>query len=61
MDCTPGDANKNQEFEGNTIAKACRFDRGDLGPCSSGNYGYDTGKPCVLVKVNRVRELYRPI
>ena len=26
------------------------------GPCTAeNNYGYDTGKPCILVKLNKVR------
>ncbi|XP_037982115.1 sodium/potassium-transporting ATPase subunit beta-2 isoform X2 [Motacilla alba alba] len=38
--------------------RACRFERSRLGPCAGlgphGDYGYGSGRPCVLVKVNRV-------
>ncbi|TRZ09117.1 hypothetical protein HGM15179_017990 [Zosterops borbonicus] len=38
--------------------RACRFNRSLLGPCAGlgphGDYGYASGQPCVLVKVNRV-------
>ncbi|RMC22901.1 hypothetical protein DUI87_00087 [Hirundo rustica rustica] len=38
--------------------RACRFNRSLLGPCAGlgahGDYGYGSGQPCVLVKVNRV-------
>uniref|UniRef100_A0A6I8P3W8 Sodium/potassium-transporting ATPase subunit beta n=1 Tax=Ornithorhynchus anatinus TaxID=9258 RepID=A0A6I8P3W8_ORNAN len=37
--------------------KACRFNQTLLGPCSGisdGSFGYSTGAPCVLVKMNRV-------
>ncbi|XP_039551634.1 sodium/potassium-transporting ATPase subunit beta-2-like, partial [Passer montanus] len=38
--------------------RACRFERSRLGPCAGlgarGDFGYASGRPCVLVKVNRV-------
>ena len=38
--------------------KSCRFNLSSLGECSNlvegTNYGYADGKPCILVKVNRV-------
>lgn len=37
--------------------KACRFKRGSLSLCSGlsdTNFGYSEGKPCVLLKMNRV-------
>jgi len=34
--------------------KVCRISTEDLGACGKGDYGYGEGKPCVLVKLNRV-------
>lgn len=35
--------------------KVCRFDLKDLVPCNWQNdYGYDEGRPCVLLKLNKV-------
>lgn len=35
--------------------KACEFKLDQLGPCSEANqFGYNEGKPCVLIKLNRV-------
>ena len=30
------------------------FDVNSLGPCGSGNYGYDTSSPCVWIRLNKV-------
>ncbi|XP_038599221.1 sodium/potassium-transporting ATPase subunit beta-3 [Tachyglossus aculeatus] len=53
MDCPIGVL-----FEQNSSPKrACRFNRTLLGPCSGisdGSFGYSTGAPCVLVKMNRI-------
>lgn len=38
--------------------KACQFKRSWLGECSGlhdPNYGYSLGKPCILLRMNRVR------
>ena len=44
------------------VRKACRFSRTLLGPCSGledAQFGFDQGKPCVIVKLNRIVN-YRP-
>lgn len=30
------------------------FDKKDLGPCKGGNFGFDEGKPCILLKLNKI-------
>ncbi|XP_072295633.1 sodium/potassium-transporting ATPase subunit beta-1a [Eucyclogobius newberryi] len=46
------------------VRKACRFSRSLLGPCSGEgetepSYGFKEGKPCLIVKLNRIVN-YRP-
>lgn len=36
------------------ITEFCKFKTSDLGTCSSGNYGFDEGKPCVFLKLNKI-------
>lgn len=42
--------------------EACRFKRDVLSLCSGlsdTNFGYSEGKPCVLLKMNRVKPIFR--
>lgn len=42
----------------NDPKKVCRFDLNSLGPCNkTNNFGYPDDKPCVILKLNRVRFL----
>lgn len=55
-DCSPGEYTLREEGEG-LSQKACRFRRALLSFCSGlsdTNFGYHEGKPCVLLKMNRV-------
>lgn len=45
------------------MKEACRFKRDVLSLCSGlsdTNFGYSEGKPCVLLKMNRVKAISRP-
>ncbi|XP_053740270.1 sodium/potassium-transporting ATPase subunit beta-3a [Synchiropus splendidus] len=55
-DCTPGEYYM-QEDKAEKIKKVCRFRRSSLNLCSGlsdTNFGYSEGKPCVLLKMNRI-------
>ncbi|XP_054029003.1 sodium/potassium-transporting ATPase subunit beta-2 isoform X4 [Dryobates pubescens] len=60
--CVPGRYNEQpDDAVPNYPKRACRFNRSALGACSGlghagadWDYGYGSGRPCVLVKVNRV-------
>uniref|UniRef100_A0A8D0G2D2 Sodium/potassium-transporting ATPase subunit beta n=1 Tax=Strix occidentalis caurina TaxID=311401 RepID=A0A8D0G2D2_STROC len=57
--CVPGRYNEQpDDAVPNYPKRACRFNRSLLGPCAglapADDYGYGTGQPCVLLKVNRV-------
>lgn len=54
--CIPGQY-YDQEDNTDMSKKACRFKRGSLSLCSGlsdTNFGYHDGKPCVLLKMNRI-------
>ena len=48
IDCKyPGDANiQEQEF--------CKFNLANLGVCATGNYGFDSDSPCLILKLNKI-------
>lgn len=54
----PADYRNRGELESDMgVRKACRFSRTVLGPCSGledREFGYKEGKPCVIVKLNRI-------
>ncbi|KAM9323662.1 sodium/potassium-transporting ATPase subunit beta-3-like [Pholidichthys leucotaenia] len=55
-ECNPGEYFLQDNSEDMT-KKACRFKRGSLSLCSGlsdMNFGYSEGKPCVLLKMNRI-------
>ncbi|XP_076818891.1 sodium/potassium-transporting ATPase subunit beta-1-like isoform X2 [Clavelina lepadiformis] len=56
--CTNGKVQIYQGFAEGDIARSCPFKTADLGPCGSGEFGYDEGKPCIYVKVNRIINWY---
>jgi len=35
----------------------CKFPISRLGPCGKNNYGYDKGKPCIFLKLNKIFDL----
>lgn len=43
-----------QQFNPGEVATSCSFDKSQLGPCANYPYGYDEGKPCLYIKLNRV-------
>ena len=47
---------KNCDADGSKATKdnACLFDIEQLGACGKSNYGYDQGKPCIFLKLNRI-------
>lgn len=55
---TPGEYKNRGDLDSDTGArKACKFDRRLLGPCSGledNNFGFHEGKPCLIVKLNRI-------
>lgn len=54
----PGPYKERGDLESETgIRRACRFPRSLLGPCSGiedRDFGFKEGKPCVIVKLNRI-------
>lgn len=34
--------------------EACQFSLANLGPCKTEGHGYDVGKPCIFLKLNRI-------
>lgn len=45
-DCTAENPSNEKE--------ACKFDLATLGPCGQDGHGYDQGKPCIFLKLNRI-------
>ncbi|XP_008332301.1 sodium/potassium-transporting ATPase subunit beta-3a [Cynoglossus semilaevis] len=55
-ECNPGEYFLQDDTEENT-KKVCRFKRGSLRSCSGlsdTSFGYSDGKPCILLKMNRI-------
>lgn len=42
------------EGDGSSASKVCKFDTSSLGPCGKENFGYDSGSPCILLKLNKI-------
>lgn len=55
---TPGPYRNRGDLESEVgVRKACRFKRSWLGDCSGledKNFGFQDGKPCLIVKLNRI-------
>ena len=39
---------------GATAGEACKFDKAVLGDCKNTNAGFDQGKPCLFLKLNKI-------
>ena len=39
---------------GASQSQVCKFDLTSLGACGSEKYGYDSGSPCILLKLNKI-------
>lgn len=48
-DCSAGDG-----VDADSITDFCKFKVSSLGNCASANYGFDQGKPCVFLKLNKI-------
>lgn len=60
-ECPQGDYFLQDDTESMT-KEACRFKRGSLSLCSGlsdNSFGYSEGKPCILLKMNRVTPTFR--
>lgn len=47
VDCSDPDVNNKGKF--------CKFTKDMLGPCGKDGYGYRDGKPCIYLKLNKMR------
>ena len=47
VDCAGGEKQPGAE-------QFCKFPLELLGPCGTGNFGYEVGKPCVILKLNKI-------
>jgi hypothetical protein len=48
----PKSCNPNDPSSG--IDQYCKVDLSNLGPCSISSNGYDQGKPCIFLKLNKI-------
>lgn len=42
------------KYENAVAGDSKKFDLRNLGPCGQGHYGYDQGKPCIFLKLNKI-------
>ncbi|TSQ81026.1 Protein ATP1B4 [Bagarius yarrelli] len=57
IECKQGTYFMQDNLEESAERKACQFKRSSLGPCSGmeqKDFGYASGKPCILLKMNRI-------
>jgi sodium/potassium-transporting ATPase subunit beta len=54
MSCTNANFVEEKKKQPNSF---CKFDLKELKKCGKGNFGYNEGKPCILLKLNKIFDL----